>query len=207
MTSIEPSQLWVELGYQGPGDQVTRFVCVHYTQLGKSDTIQVAAFFWVAAINRHIATAQAKPLPVTVLRAWWAIVRCQSRSGRWTSWPGPAPSIRHPWQEPGSCAGTLTEPMYTNFLDVPYPVFSVCTFAVQRWGILKLCRRLLVRFWCASRLIHTSTYQHIPAHTSTYQHIPAQSYQYIPVCTGMCWYMLIYTGMCLYRKVCPSVNQ
>ncbi len=48
---------------------------------------------------------------------------------------GPAPSIRH--QEPGTYAGTQTLGLYTQtfhmtMAHVTFPVFGVCTLAVQR---------------------------------------------------------------------------
>ena len=123
----------------------------------------------------------------------WAIVRCQFqvRSGRWTGHgrnPAPSRYIHR---------NTKIRGIYTNFRNVPYPVFGVCTLAVQRSCIPKVCRRLRVRIWFAPFLnsdldwympVYTSTYQYIPVYTSTYQNIP--------VCTGMCWYMLVYTGIC-----------
>jgi hypothetical protein len=173
-------------------------VCVHCTQLGKLATFQLQPF---SELQLSTDTLH-KQNPVAMLRAWCAIVRCQSRSGRWTSWPG-APSIRH--QEPGSCAVTPTESMYTNFRDVPYQVFQVgvYTLAVPRWSIRKVCRRSRVQTWFAP-FLNPDLGWYILAHTGINKHKPVYTsrYRYMLVCAGICWYVLACAVIEKYVPVC-----
>ncbi len=67
------------------------------------------------------------------------------------------------------CRNTNIRSIYTNFPAVTYPVFGVCTLAVQRWSIRKVCRRSRVRTWFAP-FLNPDLDWYIPAHTSTYQY-------------------------------------
>ena len=94
------------------------------------------------------------PKPVAVLG--WAIERFQSRSGRWTSWPGGvAERVRRRQfviksQVQGH--GHKLIYIYTNICMVKYPV-SVCyALAVQWQSKRKVCRRSRVRILFATFL-------------------------------------------------------
>ena len=73
------------------------------------------------------------PKPVAV--PGWAIVRFQSRSALWTSWPaGAVERVRRRQfviksQVHGQELNSIN--IYTNNSDIKYPVFGVFTLAVQ----------------------------------------------------------------------------
>ena len=72
--------------------------------------------------------------PVAVLG--WAIVRFQSRSGLWTSWPGVV--VERVWRRQFVIKSQVqgheqkTIYIYTNISMDRYPEFVCCALAVQR---------------------------------------------------------------------------
>ncbi len=116
---------------QGPGVQVTRFVCVHCTQTGLLSSCGL--FLSRSAVNRHIAHAKPcrnagmgyREMPIQIPDPGGG------RHGRGRGWSGTGavdPSSRTRYIH----RNTKIRSMYTNFQSVSYPVFGVCTHAVQR---------------------------------------------------------------------------
>jgi hypothetical protein len=116
----------------------------------KSHIVTAVSGPWAEALEQVALLSNGtlhKPKPVAL--QGWAIVRCQSKSGLW-------PSCRR-----RGASGTVTvDPssrarytgsnmnnwnMYTNVSLVTYPVFGVCTLAVQWEHMRNLCRRSRVR--------------------------------------------------------------
>ena len=116
-----------------------------------------------------------------------AIVRFQSRSGR------------HSWRRglSGTCAVDLTSrarytgrnmhncDISTNISVAPYPVFGVCTLAVQWECMRTVCRRSRIR-------IPFAFFPNLDQH------------RYELECTGMYWYVLVCTSMYQYEPVCTG---
>ena len=180
------------MGDQGEFKLLASFVS---TAALKLTTFQVAARHGFRGALPSITTLH-KPKPVTVLG--WAIVRCQSRSGRWTSWPEAARGA-----ELGRrCQSVIKSQvhgqerniyyMYTdNSYDI-YPVFAICTLAVQWESMRKVCTRSRVRTWFAP-FLNPGICRYVLVHTSTNQ--------YVHVCIGMSWYVLVCTGLYLHILV------
>ena len=118
------------------------------------------------------------PKPVAVLG--WAIVRFQSRSGLWTSWPGGG-GVERVWRRQFVIKSQVhgheqkKNYMYTNIREDGYPVFHSCALAVQWYSIQMVCRRLLVQFRFATFL----------------NPVISGLYWFVLVCTGMYWYVPI----------------
>jgi hypothetical protein len=142
-----------------------------------------------------------------------AIVRFQSRSGRcqWTSWPeaGAERDLRRRSDVKSQIhRQERAQSSYKhNHFHVPYPVFGVCTLAVQWECMRTVCRSSRVRSLFASflnldqqryELVCTGMYWYVPVWTSMYR--------YIHVCTGMCQYVLVYTCRLQYIPVWKSTH-
>ena len=87
---------------QGPGVQVTRFVCVHCTQTGLLSSRGL--FLSRSAVNRHIAHAKPCRNAGMGYREMPIQIRAVDVLAGGGGGAGPAPSIRH--QEPGTDTGT-----------------------------------------------------------------------------------------------------
>ncbi len=89
---------------QGPGVQVTSFVCVHCTQTGHLSSHGL--FLSRAAVNRHIGHAKACRSAGMGYREMPIQIRAVDVMSGGGGGAGPAPSIRH--QAPGTQAGLRT---------------------------------------------------------------------------------------------------
>jgi hypothetical protein len=111
---------------QGPGLQVTCFVCVYYTQAGQLSSR--CLFLSRSAVNRHIA--QAKPcrnaamvyreMPIQILAV-------DVMAGGWGR-AGPAPSMRH--QKPG---GTRKSGVYTQTFEMDHITTKMLKHKIENY--------------------------------------------------------------------------
>ncbi len=88
--------------------------------------------------------------------------------------------------------------MYTNVSIVAYPVFGVCTLAVQ-WECMRIvCRRSRVRNPFAF-ILNPDQNRYVRVCTGMYWYVPVSTStnQYVRVHAGMYWYELVCTGIYL----------